>query len=220
MASIGPLSPGTMADDSAVGSVSWSNPDNAKVSDDTRAINQLGSAVGKESHYLKATNFGFSIPVGATINGIVVEIERSWQNGSSAFGEINDGGSASGGAGGLRIVKGGSISSTDRSVGAVWTNTTDAYSSYGSSSDLWGETWTAEDINASTFGFVISVMGFNGPSGTDPQAKVDHIRITVYYTVGVAGPTNLKSYNTNLKGNIKSINTNLIANVKSLNTNI
>lgn len=33
------------------------------------------------------------------------------------------------------------------------------------------------------------------------------------------GPTNLKSYNTNLKANIKTINTNPIANVKSLNTN-
>ena len=38
--------------------------------------------------------------------------------------------------------------------------------------------------------------------------------------VVAAGPTNLKSYNTNLKANIKTINTNLIANVKSLNTNI
>lgn len=35
----------------------------------------------------------------------------------------------------------------------------------------------------------------------------------------VSGPTNLKSYNTNLKANIKSIDTNLIGNVKSLNTN-
>lgn len=34
-----------------------------------------------------------------------------------------------------------------------------------------------------------------------------------------AGPTNLKSYNTNLKANIKSIDTNPIANVKKLNTN-
>lgn len=31
---------------------------------------------GDQSHYLKATNFGFSIPAGATINGILVEIER------------------------------------------------------------------------------------------------------------------------------------------------
>lgn len=35
----------------------------------------------------------------------------------------------------------------------------------------------------------------------------------------ISGPTNLKSYNTNLKANIKSINTNLIANVKTLDTN-
>lgn len=34
-----------------------------------------------------------------------------------------------------------------------------------------------------------------------------------------AGPTNLKSLDTNLKANIKSYNTNLIANVKSINTN-
>lgn len=36
----------------------------------------------------------------------------------------------------------------------------------------------------------------------------------------LAGPANLKSYNTNLKANIKTINTNPIANVKSLNTNV
>lgn len=43
-------------------------------------------------------------------------------------------------------------------------------------------------------------------------------KLTVTYTVA-AGPSNLKSYNTNLKANIKSINGNVIANVKSLNGN-
>lgn len=46
-------------------------------------------------------------------------------------------------------------------------------------------------------------------------SKKPYLEIT--YTP--SGPTNLKSYNTNLKANIKSINTNLIANVKSINTN-
>lgn len=72
MATQGPYSPGTMADDSTVGTVTWVNPDNAKASDDVRAIMYYGGS----SHYLKATNFGFSIPAGATINGIVVEIEK------------------------------------------------------------------------------------------------------------------------------------------------
>lgn len=34
-----------------------------------------------------------------------------------------------------------------------------------------------------------------------------------------AGPSNLKTYNTNVKSNIKTIDTNTLANVKSLNTN-
>lgn len=34
-----------------------------------------------------------------------------------------------------------------------------------------------------------------------------------------AGPSNLKTYNTNVKANIKTIDTNAIANVKTLNTN-
>ncbi len=36
-----------------------------------------GHAVNFTSHYLKATNFSFSIPAGATINGIKAEIEAS-----------------------------------------------------------------------------------------------------------------------------------------------
>jgi hypothetical protein len=35
-----------------------------------------------------------------------------------------------------------------------------------------------------------------------------------------AGPSNLKTYNTNAKSNCKNINTNLIANCKSLDTNV
>lgn len=143
MATQGPLSPGTMADDATVGTVAWTNPDNAKVSDNVYATADLvygqdyyktvqlvigGSVVGTnpvtplttstpitddnsyisyggstnlfgnsispsqvnssdfgvvfqatshdgttDSHYLKATNFGFTIPTGATINGVLVE---------------------------------------------------------------------------------------------------------------------------------------------------
>ena len=36
------------------------------------------------SHYLKATNFGFAIPTGAVINGIIVEIKR-WDRYSGGF---------------------------------------------------------------------------------------------------------------------------------------
>jgi hypothetical protein len=141
MAQTSATSPGTMADDATVGTVAWTNPDNAKVSDNVYATVVLDDSllaaggkliknsvvVGTEktfvgltdteqylscgsssdlwgttwtaedinssdfgvafrladvslvySHRLKATNFGFSIPTGATINGIVVESEAKY----------------------------------------------------------------------------------------------------------------------------------------------
>ena len=40
------LSPGTMADDATVGTVAWTNPNNAKVSDDVYATVSVGTEVG------------------------------------------------------------------------------------------------------------------------------------------------------------------------------
>lgn len=142
MSDTGRKNPGTMADDSAVGTIAWSNPDNAKASDNVYAIaSSFGNANiqdkvvklttssgivgsnladiftywgvegyvsngsssekwglsltpsdinstdfgmvlqvqaynGTQSHYLKATNFGFSIPTNATVDGVLVEIEK------------------------------------------------------------------------------------------------------------------------------------------------
>lgn len=159
MASEGPNSPGTAADDSSVGSVAWANPNNSKISDDVYATATIDS---EQTHYLKVTNFSFAIPAGATIDGIVMEAEVK-----GAGGLANDVA--------VRIVKGGAIGSTDRSSLTDWT-TTETYLSHGGISDLWGETWTAEDINASDFGVALSAG-----NATD-TCSVDHIRITVYYT--------------------------------------
>ena len=74
-------SPGTMTDDAAVGSKTWSTPDNAKLNNGTYTAAQNGADTPPQySHYLKATNFGFSIPTEARIDGILVEIEcwSSW----------------------------------------------------------------------------------------------------------------------------------------------
>jgi hypothetical protein len=165
-------SPGTMADDATVGTVAWTNPDNAKVSDNIYAYLDV-PASPKYSHYLKATNFGFSIATEATITGILVEIER--RSGSYPYGTLDYG---------VKIVKAdGSIGSTNKAVGGSWP-ASDTYKSYGGSADLWGETWTAADINDADFGMVLQVLG------EDNRGDVDHIRITVYYTGGsIASPT-------------------------------
>lgn len=67
-----PRTAGTLADDSAVGTITWTTPENADDSDDTYATAAVGT-----SHYLKATNYGFNIPTSATITGVRVSIERS-----------------------------------------------------------------------------------------------------------------------------------------------
>lgn len=174
MASSGPLSPGTLADDSGVGTQTWNNTGNAGASDDSYA--DVSLLFGQTSHYLKATNFGFAIPSGATIDGIVVAIEKSATVGSSVVDSQ------------VRIVKGGTIGATDKASGTNWP-TTDAYSTYGSSSDLWGETWTHTDINASTFGAALSAAWV----ANTPTANVDHIRITVHYTDPATGSSSSSS---------------------------
>lgn len=179
MTTAGPNSPGTLANDSGVGSGAWSTPSNASASDNTRT-SQTNNG---QSNGLKATNFGFSIPVGATIDGIVAEIEHSANS------------SASGGAGNrimdqtVRLVKGGSQAGSDYAkTGTInrWPVTaSEAYATYGGATDLWGTTWTVSDINASNFGIEMTCVG-NNQDGSE-IGYVDHIRITIYYTVAASG---------------------------------
>ena len=166
MATTAATSPGTLANDASFGDVAWSDASNAASSNDTYATSAI--AISQTSQYLKATNFGFSIPGGSRIDGITVEIEKS----VTALSNVTDVR--------VRIVKGGAIGSTDKSDVDNW-STTDTYETYGGAADLWGETWTATDINVSTFGVVIAAQYGSGV----PTAQVDHIRITVTYIPGL-----------------------------------
>ncbi len=179
MASEGPNNPGTMNDDNSFGTIAWSNPNNAKNSDNSYATASTTND-NVYSHYLKATNFGFSIPSGVTIEGIYVEIERKKNAGSTfVFDEV------------VKIVKSdSSLGSENKFIDypAGQFPETDTYQGYGDANDLWSEAWTPSDINNSNFGVVYSCE-FSSPSGT-PIAYIDNIRITVYYTEApsVIGP--------------------------------
>ncbi len=168
----GALSPGTTANDNSVGSTAWSNTGNATTSNNTYASATIQE--GTASNYLKATNFGFSIPAGSTINGISVDVERKDVETTDKV-SIQDNA--------VRIVKGGVVGSTDRSSGTDWP-TTDTYATYGSTSDTWGESWAASDINSTDFGYAISAQAIRsgGPPGSTEDAHIDHVRITVHYT--------------------------------------
>ncbi len=181
MASEGPNSPGTMVDDNAIGNRTWtSTENNAKVSNNTYATSE-------------------------SFETDVCHDEE------------------------IKIIKGGSVGSTNKSEGDVWgVSDPNSYKSYGGAEDLWGETWTAEDINSSNFGVVVAAeskyntyithylkatnFGFSIPGGSTIDgivveverfwasggkapgtARVDHIRITVYYSEAAA-PTGTNAY--------------------------
>jgi hypothetical protein len=160
----GPLFPATGVNDASIGTVAWNEPGAISVSDNFRAEAPMvpGPAISK---YLKGTKFGFAIPAGATISGIVVEIERS--RGSEYVSDQS-----------VKLVKAGAIVGSEHAVVGNWADGTDPIAKFGSETDLWGTTWTVEQINAEGFGAAISAASATGPGG---YALVDSMRITVYY---------------------------------------
>lgn len=78
----------------------------------------------------------------------------------------------------VKIVKSdGSIGTTNKASATTWSST-EGFFTYGNSADLWGETWTASDINNSNFGVVLSTVA-DSQQGT---ASVDYVRITITYS--------------------------------------
>ena len=77
-ATAGPNNAGTGTSNSAVGAVAWTNPGNITTVNAPYATITLGKTGGgtDTSHYLQGTNYGFSIPLDATINGITVSVNR------------------------------------------------------------------------------------------------------------------------------------------------
>lgn len=166
MASSGPLSPGT---GTTATIPAWVTPENIVSSNDTRATATDNSAGAYISGHLLASNFGFAIPAGATIDGVVLEIERHANVTTQSPRDHT-----------IRLMK---VVDTpvgdNKATGTTWA-TTDEYITYGSSSDKWGTTWTVAEINDTGFGAYIVTQTSAGKGG--PQFRVDHVRITVYYT--------------------------------------
>lgn len=168
--------PGTLASDSSYGDpfTAWSSPSNASSENGSCAVATSFAGSPLDTQYLKATNFGFAIPTGSSIDGILVRIKRA------CLADLGSGVVDSR----VRLVKGGTIQTTDKASGFSWP-TSLGFASYGGASDVWSGSWTAEDINASGFGVVISATIYDIDGGT--TADIDFIEITVYYTEGGGG---------------------------------
>jgi len=155
---------GTGANDASAGVEAWVDFTNITAQDDTPGTSDV-FGFGDETQYLKATNFGFAIPGGATIDGV----ECIWRGQmSSGTGTVVE----------AKLVKGGTISGTDQSASETFSGGGYADVTIGSSSNLWGTTLSDSDVNGSTFG---CVLRGNDGGGIDTYL-IDVVKMTVHYT--------------------------------------
>jgi hypothetical protein len=143
----------------------WTNSSNITCCSGEYATASISG--GGSSANLNATNYDFDIPSNATILGIRARIERKASNSSSLSDRD------------VVLLKNGSAVGSDYAASGTW-GTGDTTITYGGSTDLWGTTWTPNDINDSDFGVRLRVQNSNGSSRT---ASVDYVDIEVYYEV-------------------------------------
>ena len=120
---------------------------------------------GNVTDALLLSSFGLSVPDGAIIRGIAVDIRRSSDSGLVVDGLI-------------QLLQNGAVAGTNHAKTGSWPMTL-TYETYGGPGDTWGLTLTAADLRASDFGLSISPR-YTDVSGND-RGYVDAVRATVFY---------------------------------------
>ena len=139
---------------------------------------------GGPSAVLLATGFGFAVPTGSVIYGVEAWVERA----ASASSSLSDNE--------VYLLKAGAQVGSNFASGTMY-GTSDQTAAYGDDDDLWGTTWTAEQINASNFGLRFRVESDTALALT---ATVDAITIRVTYlpppttSIGVSGTNVLQAH--------------------------
>ena len=149
---------------STVGTVGWTSgftTINLATSNNVRAT-------AKGTTYLSGlmSNFGFSIPSNATIDGIEVTAEFS-SSGGSLVASLR-----------LSLSNNGGSTYTP-TVEKTVTGGTDTTKVYGGPTDLWGGSWPVAAFDTDNF-----FMKVEGKSSTAPtDCRLDYIAVKVYYTL-------------------------------------
>jgi hypothetical protein len=156
-------------------SAQWGSYSNLYAADGALANNSIFSY--SVSAIIMAEGFGFSIPTGATITGVQVDV----------VGKASVAGYVSIPVAFNSLIKNGSPTGTGYLNSTTWTTSLATYT-LGGPSSMWGTTLTPADVNSSNFGFAIKV--YNGSSSA-LTAYIDYIKMTVSYSTGVnfAGAT-------------------------------
>ncbi|MCB0319866.1 MAG: hypothetical protein KDD60_03005 [Bdellovibrionales bacterium] len=125
---------------------------------------------------LVATGYGFQIPEDAVITGIEATVAKKAAHSDSEK-TIRDEQ--------VRLVRAGQPGSENKAeTETSWPFRTFGHSTYGGANDLWGESWTPEDINHEDFGIAVSATSFEGEPGGARTGHIDCMLLKVFYTIG------------------------------------
>ena len=169
--------PGTAIDNATSGTIAWSNPTDALIPNEKPTeLDATATAIPATTgltHFLAITNHGFAIPSDATITGV----RADWWDWASA----NPGVSVAS----VRLIKGGALG-TDQ-IGLILNNFDliaggQLWNGAGGDGEMWGETLTPADVNASNFGVGIQLK--NTSAGAI-DAFIDFVRLTVFYQLAL-----------------------------------
>lgn len=178
MATSGPFFPGTAASlaNAPESANAWVNPGNIVSDNATEATITAATFDSPDiSELLVASNFGFAIPAGATIDGITVEIDRRsiiLNSGKDNRVQLATGTTFA------------SLVGTNKASATVWP-TTSTIATYGGAADTWTAGLTAAQVNA--VGFAVFLSSHANIANAD--IGVDFIRVTVDYTAAVTSGT-------------------------------
>jgi hypothetical protein len=148
----------------------WQNPGRATLPDGLYA-RAGGVDSGKPSDDLLVSGFHLQVPADATVTGVAVHVLR--RKSASGSGVAVD---AS-----VRLARGGVAVSADRSHADPWPSAAFETANYGGPGDLWGTTWTPEDVTDPGFGVVLRGKG---QTSTNVDLYVDHVWVEVFHSLG------------------------------------
>jgi hypothetical protein len=155
--------PNAAVDDNRIGTIPWSST-TAVSADDGLAATSASMVGNVVTHWLLTSDFALALPPRSIVHGFTVLLDRS----ASFVDEIGDYG--------IALVKAGNPG-TAKSLPGGWP-TSSAKVTYGSATDTWGLTFSADEVNAKGFGVAIAARGI---PASDEKASVDYVEVTVYF---------------------------------------
>lgn len=143
----------------------WSTPSGAFSSNDSYA---LESVQGEKQDYY---DFTFSVPSGATIDGVEVQVEAKDLNCNVSC------------IIGVELSWDGGVTYTTAGYDTGELTSSDVVYTLGGSTDIWGRTWSDTNFSDANFRLRINADVLNGET---PTIRLDHIQVKVYYTEAAA----------------------------------